>query len=91
LNEYVFGDYLIWALPEHKVFIDGRGDLYDWTGIFPQFARWATLKEDPEILLNKHHIGFCILAKESPMAQVLPHLVGWRQAYSDKIAVVFVR
>ena len=24
LNEYVFGDYLIWALPEEKVFIDGN-------------------------------------------------------------------
>lgn len=91
LNEYMFGDYLIWALPEHKVFIDGRGDVYDWTGVFAEMARWAMLKEDPELLLNRYRIGFCILAKESAMTQVLPHLAGWRQAYADKVAVVFVR
>jgi hypothetical protein len=91
LNEYVFGDYLIWALPEHKVFIDGRGDVYDWTGVFPQLARWATLAEDPDILLNKYKIRFCLLSRGSPMARVLPHLAGWSKAYSDDTAVVFVR
>ena len=91
LNEYVFGDYLIWALPEHKVFIDGRGDVYDWTGVFPEFARWATLAEDPDILLNKYRIRFCLLSKDSPMARVLPHLAGWKKVYSDDVATVFVR
>jgi hypothetical protein len=91
LNEYVFGDYLIWALPEHKVFIDGRGDVYDWTGVFPVFARWATLAEDPDILLEKYKIRFCLLSKDSPMARVLPHLVGWQKVYSDDVATVFVR
>ena len=91
LNDYGFGGYLIWALPEHKVFIDGRGDVYDWTGVFPEFGRWATLSEDPTLLLNKHGIRFCILSKTAPMAQVLPYLPGWSRAYSDKVAVVFVR
>jgi hypothetical protein len=87
LNEYAFGNYLIWALPEQKVFIDG----YESAGILPQFARWATLAEDPDILLNKYRIRFCLLSKDSPMAQVLPHLAGWRKAYSDEVAAVFVR
>lgn len=89
LNEYVFGDYLIWAMPEHKVFIDGRGDVYDWTGVFAEYGRWATLSEDPNILLNKYGIRFCLLRKDSPLGQVMPHL-GWKKAYSDNIASVFV-
>jgi hypothetical protein len=91
LNEYAFGGYLIWTLPEHKVFIDGRGDVYDWTGVFRAFGRWATLSEDPTLLLDKYRIRFCILAKTAPMAQVLQYLPGWRKAYSDEVAMVFVR
>jgi hypothetical protein len=90
LNEYVFGDYLIWAMPEHKVFIDGRGDVYDWTGVFPEYGRWATLSEDPKILLNKYGIRFCVLSKDSPMGNVLPYM-GWSRAYSDENASIFVR
>ena len=38
LNEYVFGDYLIWALPEEKVFIDGSADVFDWTGVLQAYV-----------------------------------------------------
>jgi hypothetical protein len=91
LNDYVFGGYLIWALPEHKVFIDGRGDVYDWTGVFRAFGRWATFSEDPALLLDRYRIRFCIVAKTAPIAQVFKYLPGWRKAYSDDVAMVFVR
>jgi len=91
LNEYVFGDYLIWALPEEKVFIDGRGDVYDWTGVFAEFGKWATLAEDPQVLLEKYHIRLVLLSNGAPMARVMAYLPGWRRAYSDDVAVVFVR
>jgi hypothetical protein len=91
LNEYVFGGYLMWALPEKKVFIDGRGDIYDWTGVLQRYGRWATLSEDPQILLDKYGIRLCLLSKDCPMARVMPYLAGWRKAYSDDVAVVFAR
>ena len=50
LNEYVYGGYLSWALPEQKVFIDGRADVYAWTGVFEDYGAWATLREDPNRL-----------------------------------------
>src|SRR6187200_379796 len=62
LNEYVFGGYLIWALPEHKVFIDGRGDVFDWTGVLKEYGQWATLAEDPRILLEKYRIAWCVIS-----------------------------
>jgi hypothetical protein len=90
LNEYVFGGYLTWALPEHKVFIDGRGDVYDWTGVFADYGRWVTLSENPTLLLDKHRIRFCLLARDSLPVRVLPYL-GWKAVFSDDIATVFVR
>jgi hypothetical protein len=91
LNDYGFGAYLIWVLPQHKVFIDGRGDVFDPTGILAEYGRWATLAEDPNLLLEKHGIRFCLLSKNAPMAQVLPYLPGWHRAYSDDLAALYVR
>ncbi len=89
LNEYLFGGYLIWAAPEHKVFVDGRGDVFEWTGVLNEYSRWASLQTDPLELLKKYHIRICLLSKNSPMARVLPFLPDWKTAYSDGISVVF--
>lgn len=91
LNEYVFGGYLIWSLPQEKVFIDGRADVFDWTGVFQEYGRWVLLDEDPTLLLQKHHIRFCLLTAGTPIARVMAYIPGWRKAYSDDVAVVFVR
>jgi len=91
LNEYIFGGYLIWAMPQEKVFVDGRSDVFDWTGVLAEYGRWATLEEDPQLLLNKYGIRLCILTKNSPVGHVMEYLPGWRKAYGDNVAVVFVR
>jgi hypothetical protein len=57
LNEHVFGGYLIWSMPERKVFIDGRGDVFEWTGIFDEYENWILLQSDPSALLKKHHVA----------------------------------
>jgi hypothetical protein len=91
LNEYEFGFYLIWALPEQKVFIDGRSDVYDWNGVFDELARWARVEENPTLLLNRYGINYCLLLKGTPMTHVLPFLPEWKQAYADNVAAIFVR
>ncbi len=91
LNDYVYGGYLIWAAPEHPVFLDGRADVFEWTGVLGEFARWATLESDPNALLDKYGIDFCLLARQSPMARVLPLLRGWKTVYSDNSSVIFTR
>jgi hypothetical protein len=91
LNDYAFGGYLIWAAPEHPVFIDGRTDLYEWSGVLGEFGNWAMLESDPQVLLDKYRINFCLLAPQTPMAHVLPLLPGWKRVYSDENAVIFAR
>ncbi len=91
LNQYHWGGYLIWALPEKKVFIDGRADIFDWTGVFSEYQAWMMLREPPTKLLDKYGIRFCVLQRGRPITFVLPYLAGWRQVYSDEISVIFVR
>jgi hypothetical protein len=91
LNDYMWGGYLIWALPEQKVFIDGRGDIYDWSGVLARYRDWYSLDADPERLLNDYGIRFCLLPGSSAQARVMSHLTGWTRVYSDNVAAVFAR
>jgi hypothetical protein len=91
LNDYDYGGYLIWAAPERKVFADGRGDVYEWTGVLKDYIRWANVLEDPRVLLNKYRIDYCLLKRDSPISRVMQLLPGWKSAYSDDVSAVFVR
>ena len=91
LNDWTDGGYLLWAAPEHPVFIDGRGDIFEWAGVLAEFGKWATLQSDPNDLLDKYQISFCLLSRDAPMASVMPQLPNWKVAYSDNISVIFVR
>jgi len=91
LNDFVYGGYLIWAAPDHPVFIDGRVDVFEWSGVLAEFGKWATLQAPPSALLDKYQINFCILSRRAPMAYVLPLLPNWKTVYSDDNTVIFVR
>jgi hypothetical protein len=41
------------------------------------------------LLLNKYHIKFCLLFRDSAMAHALPYLPGWKRVYADDLAVIF--
>ena len=71
LNDYIFGGYLIWAAPEYKVFVDGRADVFEWTGVLADYKKWLFLESDPHELLDKYHIDFCLLLRDAPMSRVI--------------------
>jgi hypothetical protein len=91
LNDYPYGGYLIWAAPEHPVFIDGRADLFEFAGVLDQFGGWATMNGDPNALLDKYKIDFCLLDINAPMTHILRLLPGWKTTYSDNKTIIFVR
>lgn len=49
------------------------------------------LQDAPNTLLDKYGIEFCVLARTSPMAQVLPLLPNWKSVYADTMSMIFVR
>jgi hypothetical protein len=91
LNEFSYGGYLIWELPENPVFVDGRSDIFEETGVLSEFGRWATLQSDPQILLDRYGIDFCVLSRGAPMVRVLPLLRSWSAVYMDENSVIFER
>jgi hypothetical protein len=90
MNDYAYGGYLIWAMPEHPVFIDGRAEVYEWAGVLGQFRDWLSLQSNPNTLLDQYNIQFCLLTPNAPMAHVLPSM-HWKTIYSDSNAVIFIR
>jgi hypothetical protein len=71
--------------------MDGRADVYDWTGVLDDFAAWAMLRTDPRVLLDKYRVDFCLLSRNAPMSYVLPYLPGWKLVYSDEMSVIFAK
>jgi len=90
LNHYDFGGYLIHiGVP---TFIDGRGELYGGDFI-KRYTQTTNLrgKEPLDEVLESYRIDWTLLPPGHPANKFLSHLPGWRQAYSDEQATIFVR
>jgi hypothetical protein len=91
LNDWGYGGYLVWALPEVPDFIDGRGDVFEWTGVLDEFIQWSESKTPVNSLLDKYRIAFCLLDRESSITNVMKSLPDWTLVYADDHSMVFVR
>jgi hypothetical protein len=91
LNNYGYGGYLIWAAPERKVFIDGRADVYEPAGVMLDYMRFMSLDLDPQSIIEKYKVDYCLVAADDPISKVLPLIPGWRKVYGDAQAVIFSR
>ncbi|HUI41520.1 MAG TPA: hypothetical protein VL523_06095 [Terriglobia bacterium] len=91
-NQYGFGGYLIWQLgPEHRVFIDGRGDIYERAGVMADYLRAAYVEPGALAVLRSYGIKSCLLLKDEPLSTLLAASPDWQQVYSDKLSGLFVR
>jgi hypothetical protein len=91
-NAYNFGGYLDWATgPEHKVFIDGRGELYEPAGVFPDYMHITLLKPGALDVLKNYGIRSCLLEREQPLATLLSSRADWKKIYSDKTSLLYIK
>ncbi len=91
LNEYGWGGYLIWALsPEHKVFIDGRADIYEYAGVLSDYLSIVRLEPRALALLRTYGIESCLIERKAPLGTLLAVLPDWEQVYADDVSVLFV-
>ena len=91
-NAYYFGGYLIFARgPEHKVFIDGRSEVYEHAGVLSDDVELINLHPGSLAILEKYHIQSCLLVPGEGLATVLAALPEWQKAYEDGTSVLFVR
>jgi hypothetical protein len=90
-NSYGFGGYLVGYLPGQKVFIDGRGDLYEVAGAFNEYLQVVELKPPAFPILKAHGIRTCLLDRAEPLAVVLENNREWKKVYSDETSALFLR
>jgi hypothetical protein len=91
-NSNEFGGYLLWARgPEHKVFIDGRSEIYEPAGILSDQVALINLSPGSLALLQKYKIQSCMLWRDEALATVLAALPDWQRVYMDDTTVLFIR
>jgi hypothetical protein len=80
-NHYNEGGYLIWFLPERKVFMDNRQDPYPLE-LLLEHVRVESGKLPPEPLFQRFGVRCSFLAADSPTVATLAKQ-GWRSLYRD--------
>lgn len=91
-NDYAYGGYLVWVMaPVNKVFIDGRGNIYEPAGLFTAYADVVGLKPDAFAVLEAYRINFCVIPQNGALATLLSASSNWNLVYEDSISAIFVR
>jgi hypothetical protein len=87
-NQYVWGGYLLQALPEHRVFVDGRTDFYG-ESLIRQYDDTSALRTNWMQALDQYHVSWTLLPTEHRLNLALALLPGWQCVYSNEVATIF--
>jgi hypothetical protein len=96
-NRYEWGGFLIWQLPEYKVFVDGRMPAWPTpSGKSPYTIYLETLqtREGWQETLKDYHIDYILISPGTFMDLKLrpdPESLGWSEVYRDPVSVVYQR
>lgn len=90
-NSYNWGGYLIHALPDTPVFIDGRTDLYGDAFITSAYYEPATGADTWREIFDQYAINTVLIENGSGLDRVLRQQVDWRLLHEDDLAVIFTR
>jgi len=88
-NHYDWGGFLLWALPEIPVSIDGRAQLFGDRRIERSLASWSGLagwESEPDLLRAR----LVIAEKNRPLTTLLKSHAGFKLVYEDHNAAVFI-
>jgi hypothetical protein len=91
-NDDHWGGFLIWSLgTQHKVFIDGRLDVYEYAGVLGDYITIA--RGDPTMytLFQKYGVRACLLPREGLLVRKLSDAPEWSKVYEDTRSVIFLR
>ena len=89
-NHYIWGGYLMLALPEHRVFVDGRTDFYGESFI-REFDATTGLSTNWTQALERYDVAWTLMPTDHRLNLALALLPSWRCVYSDSVAEVFCK
>ena len=91
-NTYGYGGFLIWQMDgQNKVFVDGRADIYERTGVLADYLAIARVQVAAPQLLKAYGVQSCLISRDEALRTLLDVLPGWQRVYSDDLSVLFVR
>jgi hypothetical protein len=89
-NSYNWGGYLSLFAPAYPVFVDGRTDVYGDEFLTQDYYRTAVGAPGWQETLARYDIGVVLVEPQTGLAYALRDTPGWRVAYEDDLAVLFV-
>jgi hypothetical protein len=91
-NDDHWGGFLIWSMGgQHKVFIDGRLDIYEYAGVLADYLAIARANEDSLAILRRYGIAACLLPRGSPLVNKTASSGEWNRIYEDDQSIIFQR
>lgn len=92
-NDYAYGGFLLWWLPEEKIFIDGR--MPAWRRgdrkIFQDYVA-LSLTDPPSLsVLRAYSVDWAIVKKKSLLDEALAREQTWRWEYEDGKVAIYVQ
>ena len=91
LNDYNWGGYLIFVLPEYPVFVDGRTDLYG-DSFLKTYIRSTLGAEEWQAAIADNNINLVLISNNSALATLLrTQPEQWRIGFEDDNAIIFER
>ncbi len=89
-NQYEWGGFLEWSLPQVQTFIDSRTDIFEYKGVLRDYFAIGTFN-DSQKLLDKYKITYIVYPTHTPLAYFLANNARWEQIYQDNQAVIYRR
>lgn len=89
-NAYNWGGYLIWALREYPVFIDGRADLYG-EEMLNQWKQAQSGGASAQAILDQWDVNLILVEANSGLAGYLSQSDAWNLLHADETSVVYGR
>lgn len=92
-NDYAYGGFLLWWLPEEKIFIDGR--MPAWRSgdrqIFQDYVA-LSLTDPPRLsVLAAYSVDWAIVRRNSLLDEALAGEPAWLREYQDEKVSIYVQ
>ena len=97
-NNYTWGGYLIWQLPEHKTFVDGR--MPSWRtmdsegneqSVFEDYIKITREPEENWGLLEKYDVEWILMSKNSELIKQFKNESAWDKLFETENTIILIK
>jgi hypothetical protein len=91
LNDFAWGQFLIWQEPQSRVFIDGRYDTLYPFELIRDYIRFNFDQPGGDFVLTKFPTQFVLISPRSLSRKLMDARPDWKLIYRDNVARLYAR